>query len=514
MRPIVRNTLITLAVMLLIAAGVIAWAASRLDDVVRDYTQRALEQKLQSDVELGEVKLSLVTGVSATLKHLVIRHHGRTDVPPFIEIGEAHVRTSYLSMFASPKRIGLVELKALTIHIPPKREGEPRFSRGPKSGKPVPDFVINRVIADGTMLRILPKDPAREPLEWDIRKLALKSAGPREAMRFDAVLTNAKPPGDIESKGSFGPWNATELGLTPVSGDYSFRNADLSVFKGIAGILSSTGRYSGVLGRLETSGTTDTPDFRLGEGGNRVPLKTNFHAIVDGTSGDTFLEPVNAVLGKTPIVCKGAVAGTPGVKGKTISLQTSISGGRIDDLLRLAVKGNKPPLAGGMDLNAKLVIPPGQVDVVRKLQLTGAFAMKQVRFTSPELQEKIASMSKRAQGQPGAPTEDVASEFQGKFDVRNGTITMDRLAFALPGAQVLLSGSYGMRSENIDMAGRLRMQARISQAVGGMKRWLLKPIDPFFAKEGAGAVIPIKITGSREKPEFGLNFRGKKHKKK
>jgi hypothetical protein len=274
---------------------------------------------------------------------------------------------------------------------------------------------------------------------------------------------------------------------------------------------SSKGNYHGTLGRIETSGTTDTPDFRLGPKGNKVPLKTEFHAVVDGTDGDTYLQPVKAVLGSTPIVCKGGVYHRPGIKGKTIDVQTSIAHGRIDDLLRLAVPGRKPPLAGIVRLRAQLTIPPGDVDVVQKLRLAGRFSMDQVRFTDTEIQAKLVSMSQRAQGHPKDESDTpVTSHFEGNFNVARGLIAMDNLVFRIPGAEVQLAGTYGMRSEAIDFAGRLRMQARISQTFTGMKRWLLKPVDPFFAKEGAGAILPIRIGGTRQQPEFGLNFRARK----
>jgi hypothetical protein len=56
----------------------------------------------------------------------------------------------------------------------------------------------------------------------------------------------------------------------------------------------------------------------------------------------------------------------------------------------------------------------------------------------------------------------------------------------------------------------LRMQAKLSQTMTGFKSWLLKPVDPFFSKGGAGAVLPIKITGTRQNPSFGLELRRKK----
>jgi hypothetical protein len=41
--------------------------------------------------------------------------------------------------------------------------------------------------------------------------------------------------------------------------------------------------------------------------------------------------------------------------------------------------------------------------------------------------------------------------------------------------------------------------------VSKWKRWALKPVDPFFARQGYGTVAKIKIEGSREKPKFGLD---------
>jgi hypothetical protein len=34
-------------------------------------------------------------------------------------------------------------------------------------------------------------------------------------------------------------------------------------------------------------------------------------------------------------------------------------------------------------------------------------------------------------------------------------------------------------------------------------------VDPFFHKDGAGAVIPVKITGTKGAPKFGLDLRHK-----
>jgi hypothetical protein len=43
----------------------------------------------------------------------------------------------------------------------------------------------------------------------------------------------------------------------------------------------------------------------------------------------------------------------------------------------------------------------------------------------------------------------------------------------------------------------------------GWKRWLAKPIDHFFEKNGAGTFLKIQVVGKTSKPEFGLDHAGK-----
>ena len=52
-------------------------------------------------------------------------------------------------------------------------------------------------------------------------------------------------------------------------------------------MLSSTGQFSGQLGRIVVDGITDTPDFSVDTANHPVPLPTQFHAIVDGSTGNS-----------------------------------------------------------------------------------------------------------------------------------------------------------------------------------------------------------------------------------
>ncbi len=132
-----------------------------------------------------------------------------------------------------------------------------------------------------------------------------------KAFAFRGTLTNGKPIGEIATQGQFGPWNADEPGDSPVAGEYTFKNADLGPFPGIGGIVSSTGQFNGPLHELQAKGVTDTPDFSLDKVGKPVSLHTEFAATVDGRSGDTFLHPVHATLGKSLILAEGKVVRVP-----------------------------------------------------------------------------------------------------------------------------------------------------------------------------------------------------------
>jgi len=54
------------------------------------------------------------------------------------------------------------------------------------------------------------------------------------------------------------------------------------------------------------------------------------------------------------------------------------------------------------------------------------------------------------------------------------------------------------------------MQAKLSQTTTGVKSFLLRLADPFFSKQGKGAVVPIKITGSVQHPHYGLDLHRKR----
>lgn len=496
-----------------LAALLISVAAVGLAIGLRPIIERSiltvLRERFQSDVQIKDLQVFVFPRIYALAGGIVLRHHGRTDVPPLIIIEKLTLTANYWGLLRTPKHFSSLHLVGLQIHIPPRKEGQSKSAErsGGKTGDPV---VIDEMDADDAVVELAPQKRGKLPLALAIHRVVLYSFGFDRPAAFHATLTNPKPIGEIESQGQFGPWQAQEPRETPAAGTFRFSHADLGTLKGISGMLSSDGKFNGVLERLEVEGDTDTPDFALRISGNRVALKTHYVAVVDGTDGNTHLKSVEARLLHSTIISSGEVVGIPGGKGHHITLDAQARDARLEDLLPLAVKGDKPPMTGAVSFQTRIELPPGEEDVMDKLSLDGHFGVSGAHFGEPGIQKKIDDLSRKGQGEPkNESIEDVISRLRGRFVVRNAKATFSDLAFDVTGATVQLSGSYDLRTEVLDFHGHLLLDAKLSKTTTGAKSFFLKGFDPFFRKSGGGSSLPIKITGTRSKPSFGLDLQHK-----
>lgn len=511
-----RLVLGLLGVLAILAIGGV-WLVSRAyrPAVLKDRMVAYLTDQLESEVTLDSLDGSFFPRVALSGGGLVVRYKGRTDVPPLLTIEHFEIRASLRELMRRPRHVSEVRLEGLQVHIPPGDDDRKNDPNDAERESPLRELVIDRFEAPDTVLTLIPRNASKLPKVFTIHHLVMESVGRGHASPYIAVLTNPIPKGQIEASGTFGPWNVAHPALTPVSGKYTFANADLNTIRGLSGILSSEGSFKGPLNLIQVQGTTDTPKFQVDAGGRPVPLTTRFTATVDGSNGDTILDQVDARFLSTELTAKGAVVGLEGTPGRQIEVDVTMTKGRVEDLLRLAVDPPTPILRGAVQLEARLVVPPGKAKVLDKINLRGGFGLTRARFTDPSTQVKIAGLSRRGQGKGNdEPMGDVMSNFDGRFTVDQAVITFTRLAFGVPGASVELAGRYGLRTQELDFHGHLSMDATLSQAAGGgLKSFFLKAVDPFFKKNGAGAVLPIKITGNRKDPKFGLELFGKGGKK-
>ena len=502
-----------LILVLAIAAVCVRVAIVRAQPILRSRVIETLSTHFKSRVELADLHVWIADGIHVDGKGLKI--YGATDpnpyepgVQPLLEIGEFRFQSALSSLFREPMHVDTIYVDGLQMNIPPKNDRQQMKNLRQRSGKI--SIVVDRFVCTNTKLIVNTAKAGKQPLEFDVSDLRMKDIGPEQPLRFDATLVNPKPIGDIQSTGQFGPLNVESPRDSSVNGDYSFTNADLGTLKGIAGILSSTGKYAGTLGRIEVEGQTDTPDFRIAVSGHRVPLHTDFHAIVDGTDGDTYLDPVRAKVLNSSFTAKGKVVRVSNPPGHDIELDVLLGRASIEDLLRLGVKTEPAIMTGAVSMHTKLSLLPGESDVANRLRLTGNFHIPGGHFTSEKIQGRIDSLSLRSQGKPKESQEqlgvNVPSDLKGTFTLREGVLSFSLLHFLIPGTHADMTGEYSLDGNTFDFHGKMKMDAKLSQMTTGWKSILLKPVDPFFEKHGAGAEIPFKITGTREEPHFGLDF--------
>jgi hypothetical protein len=493
---------------LLVVLAIAAGAGSRTA-TLRRLVVETLADRLDADVELESFSVDTFPTVHITGTGLVLRLRSRPDAPPLVTIRSFALDGGLIGLVGRPRRFRTVTLSGLQVNIPPggiKGGGDGQSGGGaPSIGRAA--IVVDKLIADDAVLSLIPRKAGKSPRVFAIHRLTMDSLGDGVAMPFEATITNPLPKGLVQTKGAFGPWRKGDPGGSPLSGRYTFDDVDLSTVKGIAGKLTSTGEFGGQLDRIDVKGETRTPDFRLKVSGNPVPLQTKFVAVVDGTDGDTYLNDVAATFLSTSLSAKGKIVGAEGVKGKTIVMHTTIDGGRIEDILRLVVKGDNPVMSGRLQLRGDMNLPAGPADVMDRLEVSGDLGVDAARFSDGGVQAKISDMSERARGmKPAEHAENVASNFRAKFRLERRQITLQEGSFGIPGATVTMAGTYGLETESLEFDGTLRMQATISQAAGGgMKGMFLKVIDPIFRKPGAGTELPIRVRGHRSEPKFGLD---------
>jgi hypothetical protein len=505
---VVRTVVITAMAVFGIAVIVTLYAvAPTLHRIAKTRTQDYLRERFKSSVQFKDFDVTVYPRIHVVIHELEMRHQGRTDIPPLIDVTAIHLYANFSSLFSHHPVISHVVLVGLQINTPPRHPGGPPMIKGSNVdlSKKFP-VTLASITADQATITILRTD-MKPPKQFEIHQLELKNFDFTNPAPFHALLTNPVPRGEINCEGQFGPWVADDPSQTPVAANYIFANADMGTLKGLKGTLTSEGHFAGPLDYLNVEGKTDIPDFALRTSDHPVALHTDYKAVVDGTNGNTYLKLVTAHFGHSTLVTKGEVVDEyKKVKGRTIVMDTVANSARIEDLLFLAVKSNPPVMTGSAKLKANILIPEGPQDLLDRLRIDGEFGVADAEFSSDSVQGKVDSLSRRAQGHPKDMDLTAVSELKAAFKMDNSNIKFTRLNFSVPGAYISLLGDYNVDSGQLDFHGNLNMHAKLSQTVTGVKSFFLKAVDPFFkGKNGYGSTLPIKVTGTKDHPSFGLD---------
>jgi len=493
-----------------IPAAVVIFAALLIGSIVLAYHWPFSSQNVIQSVQEGwPGKISIqhfhrtyFPHPGCVLEGVTLTRGNANSGSPLVAIERVTIKANYHDLLLRPGYVSEIYLEGMKISVPAEMPND-QPSTTPPSKSSRFSVRLGEVFTRDATLEIATKSDG--PLKFDIQELTLKSVNETAPMSYDLAMHNPEPPGEIRSRGKLGPWDSEHLDNIPLSGDYTFDHADLGVYGGIAGTLSAKGKFEGVLGRIETQGATEIPNFEVTRSHHTVNLKTKFTATVDGTGGDTILKSFDGTFLHTAIHVDGAVASKPGKPGKTTSLNANVQGGHIDDLLYLFVRENQPPLQGATNFHARVEFSSGQQSFLKRVSLQSTFTIEKAKWENPERQATVNELSKRASGnKKDAATADVTADIQGNLVLSNAVATFKDTSCKVPGAEARLNGTFNLENIKIDFHGDLKTAASLADDTTGAKAILLKPISPLFKRKNAGAVVPIQMSGTYSDPHFGV----------
>jgi hypothetical protein len=493
------NKIIYAAIVALVVLGVAAFLWHHYWPFEQRAVIEDLEEAGDSHVTIRDFHRTYFPYPGCVLDGVVFTRGGNSP-KPLITIEKLTIQSSYVNVLRS--HVNRITAEGMHVFIPV-------FGTAPPFHAKRSTVAIGEMTTTDMTVEFARADD-KPPLRFDIHEAHLHDVGWDGPLTYHLKVHNPEPPGEVTTSGKFGIWNDNDPGQTPISGEYTFDHADLGVYHGIGGMLSSAGKFSGKLNHIDISGTTDTPDFEVASGKHRVQLKTQFSAYVDATHGDTFLKRVDVHFRKTHVVAQGSIAKSPNVKGKTALLDLSTENGRIEDVLGLFVEAPRAPMSGPVTLRAKVKIPPGERPFLEKVELLGKFGISGGGFSNSDTQEGVNKLSAGARGEKdSSDPETVLTDLTGEVALYNGVSTFNDLAFSVPGAAARMHGTYNIINHKIDLRGQMKVDTKISKTTSGAKALLMKMMDPFFKKRKKGEVVPVRISGTYEKPSFGLALNDK-----
>jgi AsmA-like C-terminal region len=465
-----------------------------------------LEGALSANVRIRSFR-TLYFPPGCVIEGAELRSKNGPGAAPLMTVGRLVILSNYRQLLLH-QRIEVMHLEDVHLDMG-QRKGLKSAGRDGKNRSSSKSINVAEVVIDRGVIEY-PRSK-RPPLIFNVHQLTFGNVIQGKRIAFHVTVDNPLPPGRVQADGEFDPWNVSEISETPLSGVYKFTDAKLSSLGGIAGTLSSQGSFAGPANAVRVQGSTDTPNYEVKSAGHPLRLRTDFRAVVNCTNGDVGLQSIEGRFEKTSFEVAGQVAGEKNARSKVASLQASDPGGRIEDWLRLFTSDPISPMTGAISFQAQMTIPGGPKPFIRRVHLTGDFAITEVTFTKWKTRQGASELSLRAQGQKvSAPKKEelpkITGEISGHVDVLDGVAHFSNLSYKLPGAVANVRGTYSFNDEHIDLHGQLRVDTKFSKTSGGPKGLLTRATEGLFAKgNGNGEILPVKLTGTYDEPSYGLD---------
>jgi AsmA-like C-terminal region len=462
-----------------------------------------LERVFASQIKIEHYHRTYFPAPGFVADGITLRRSSAPNLPPVGTISHLRVEGRWLDLLLLRDRVRLVAADGLHVVIPPagsaaNQEEFPPGSSGDFTG---PATVVEQLDLTNATLDLLRAGWGR--YSFPIRRLLIGNLHQGETVSYVVDMQNAEPKGRIQAHGSFGPLLANKLAATPVSGDFTLTEVELSAISGLGGTLFASGHFEGRLAEIAGSAQYSTPDFSVA-GGRRTYFDGTVDCAVNGLNGDIRLRGVDVHTGRSVIHAEGEIAGSP----KITRVDLMVKNGRVEDVLRPFMT-SQSPITGPLKLEGHAYLAPASpgTSFFERLKMDGGFHAPGARFTDITTERDLTAFSQRARDvkkKEDPPA--VLSNIVATVSVLKGIAHMSPLVIQIPGAAVRLDGDFNLEDQNVHMTGELRTHSDISHLTTGLKALLLKPLAPFFKKNGAGAVVPIAITGTVQHLKISQNI--------
>ena len=468
-----------------------------------------LEKVFESRVVVAKYHRTYFPHPGFVAEGVTFYRHGDTRIPPLARVKKMTVEGQWGMLLFHPHLLYQIRLEGLEVQIPPAGTK----ARGMDFDNGVIDtsqskLKVETIVADGTTLDFLRHGEG--PIRFQFPVLEIHDVERARPMQFALRVTMPGPEGVVTASGQMGPFRTTSYMTTPIRGRYTLVTADLSRLQGLAGHATGGGSLSGVFSRMGVTGTAVIPDFRAGSA-HTVGMEAAYNVTVNGTNADIAIDNAEVRTGRSVVRAQGTVAGSP----RTVAVTIAAQGAELGDLLKV-VEEAEPQVRGRVNFRAAAEFRPGPERFLERVHVTGEVAVEGVRLVDAQKQEKVDAFSARERkgdpGEMGVASGDgggaPAAGVDGRTETRieGGVAYFPDIRAGVPGAEAHLHGTFNLLDTKIHLTGTVALEKGISQAVTGWKAVLLKPLSPFFRKKDEGAVAPIAVTGTAEKPKVGQDL--------
>lgn len=472
----------------------------------REAMLKRLERATSARVEFGKFRSTYFPPGCVAEDVRLYQQQSQAKLPggqkdePLIRVQRLTISTGYSALLR--KHIEKMVVDGGVVHIP-AGGAELKSNSGKKN-----EVTIGELLADNSVLELAPGKEGEKPVIFKVRRARFRNVGNGDTSAYDVALSVPVPRAEVESKGWIGPWRDQngQVRSTPVSGEYTVRNLDLGSFDSLMGMISSHGQFQGTLAKLNVSGETESQDFGVKESGHHFPLSTKFRGTVDLASGDVELPLLNAKLGSLVLDADARITGKP----KTVQLNVKRGRGEVQDMMLLFSDKPKSPIAGPITFEMRSSLPPEKRPFKERVRLTGSFDVNPARFTADDTEENVAKLSAHARGDKEEMDKQdpppVLSNLRSDVNLANGEAHFNNLTFSVPGATANMAGTYALTDKKVNLHGKMKMEAKLSQATKGVKSFFLKLLNPFYKKKNAGAEVPVAMTGKYGHTHFSVGL--------